>query len=88
MMSVRFSNEVEQELKRLKPKKWELFRSRSLVQAIHFARNNGWKEKKVQVRVERQGIDIVEYTVEPFDDCKCPAVLRYEAYYGVEEDND
>jgi len=84
-MTVRFSNEVEQELKRNKPqpKKWELFRSHSIVQAIHFARDNGWAEKKVQVKVERLDMGVVEYVVEPFEkDCKCPAVLRYEAYYG------
>lgn len=88
-MSVRFSNEVEQERikNRAQPKRWELFRSPSIVAAVHFARDNGWAEKKVQVRVETNIYNVVEYSVEPFDDCKCPAVLRYESYYGSEETN-
>lgn len=85
-MSVQFTADAEKERMQNKPKPtWELFRSVSIVQAIHFARDNGWAEKKVQVKFERKGTDIIEYVVEPFEkDCNCPSILRYKDYYGTE----
>lgn len=86
-MSVQLTSEAEKERIRNKSKPtWGLFRGVSIVEALHFARDNGWAEKKVQVKVERIGADIVEYVVEPFErDCKCPSLLRYEDYFGVED---
>ena len=85
-MPVRFTSEVEQERIKNKPqpKKWELFRSSSIAAAVRFARDNGWAEKKVQVRVEITRDNVVEYSVEPYEECNCPALLKYEDYYGEE----
>jgi len=59
-----------------------MFSSGSLVQTLHKARELGWKEKKVQVRLERLGTDMLEYIVEPFEkDCGCPNMLRYSDYF-------
>lgn len=60
---------------------WGLMSSTSLVQALHFARKNGWKEKTVQVRTEMIGTDLT-YFVEPFErDCNCPNILKYADYF-------
>lgn len=60
---------------------YEYLKTTSLVEAVHFARDNGWKEKKVQVRVEI--IDSIETLfVEPFErDCGCKGLLRYADFY-------
>lgn len=63
--------------------KWELLTTTSLAEATHFARDNGWAEKKVQVRALRIGADEFEYNVEPFEkDCKCPNILKYNDFFG------
>ena len=72
------------EIRRLssRPKKtWALFSSTSLVQTLHKAKDMGWKDKKVQVRLERSK-DSYEYFIEPFEkDCSCPNMLRYSDYF-------
>jgi len=63
---------------------WELSNTTSLAQAVHFARDNGWKDKKVQVKAYRINDVEFEYMVEPFEkDCKCPNLLHYEDYFDT-----
>ena len=60
---------------------WNLLSTNSLVEAVHFARDNGWKDKKVQVRVER-GNDYETYYVEPYEKgCGCRGLLKYKEYF-------
>lgn len=86
-MSVQLTGEAEKErLANRKLPKWGLLNTFSIVEAVHFARENGWKEKKVQVRVEIQGDDIVEYIVEPYEEgCTCRGLLKYKDYFEPEE---
>jgi hypothetical protein len=73
------------------PKKasYELLTTVSLAEAVHFARDNGWKDKKVQVKAFRMNADEMEYTVEPFEkDCNCPNLLRYEDYIDGGKETD
>lgn len=82
-MSVRFTSDVEKERVENRAKKWELLTTESLVHALHYARDHGWKDKKVQVRRNRIDDYRYEYTVEPFErDCSCPNVLKFEDYFG------
>lgn len=86
-MSVKLTVEAEKERlqKRTLPT-WELYRGVSIVKAVRTAREMGWAKKEVQVRVERLGTDIVEYVVEPYEEgCSCRGLLKYEDYYGTEE---
>ncbi len=74
----------EAEIKRVQENRrtWELFSSTSLVGTLHKARDLGWKEKKVQVRVEKLAQDMVSYIIEPFEkDCSCPNMLRYRDFF-------
>jgi len=81
-MGVKFTQESE--IERVNTREipsWGLMSSTSLVQALHFARNNGWKDKTVQVRTETIGVDLT-YFVEPFErDCSCPNILKYSDYF-------
>jgi hypothetical protein len=81
-MGVEFTQDAE--VRRvLEPKPtWELFSSTSLVQALHKARDMGWKNKEIQVRAEKLGTDRMNYIIEPFErDCECPNILRYSDYF-------
>lgn len=61
--------------------KWELLITESEQEATTFAKENGWADKKVQVR--RSGI---YFTVEPFEkDCTCPDILKFNDYFTGEE---
>lgn len=81
-MVVEFTSEVEKRRISNRSTTWELFSSGSLVQVLHKARELGWKDKKVQVRVEREAEDAMIYKIEPFEvDCGCPSMLRYEDYF-------
>ncbi len=77
----------EAEIKRVRQRvrplpEWGLLTTTSIVSAVHFARDNGWKDKKVQVRVEKTADDMVQYYVEPFEkDCSCPNILRYGDFF-------
>ncbi len=88
-MGVRFTADVEKErVINIKAPTWELLRSVSIVQAIHFARDNGWKDKKVQVRVEITPSNTLEYIVEPYEEgCSCRGLLKYDTYYDRMEEN-
>lgn len=59
-----------------KPGSWEFGRFISEQQAVNFARNNGWKDKKVQMRrVYEQ--DTTFFLVEPWEeDCRCPNIIQ------------
>ncbi len=84
-MAVEFTQNAEtKRVERLQKSrtKWALFSSSSMVEALRKARDLGWKEKEVQVRVERQGSDMVEYIVEPYEkDCGCPRILKYDEFF-------
>jgi hypothetical protein len=61
---------------------WELLTTTSLAEATHFAKENGWKKKKVQVRITQINAEEYEYSVEPFErDCTCPNILKYMDYF-------
>lgn len=88
-MSIKLTGEAEKErLRNRSLPKWGLFSSISLVKALHFARDNGWADKKVQVRFEKIGTDIVNYIVEPYEEgCSCRSLLRYSDYFEMEEEH-
>lgn len=77
-MSVKFTGEAEKERTSTT---WELLKTHSLVKAVHTARDEGWKEKKVQVRYE----DTAEgtfYYVEPYEKgCGCRGILKYRDFF-------
>jgi hypothetical protein len=88
-MSVFFTAEAEErrqkalvEQRAKKATTWELFKSTSIVESLQFAREHGWKNKKVQVRVVQIARDEQEFYVEPFEkDCSCPNILKYKDYF-------
>lgn len=60
---------------------WELFRSPSMVEAVRKARDMGWKDKKVQVRIFQRA-EGDEYLIEPYEgECSCPDILKYADYF-------
>ena len=59
--------------------KWEYANSTDKDYIFELAITKGWAENKVQVRVFRGRP--FRYTIEPYDDCTCPNVLRYDDYY-------
>lgn len=80
-MGVRFSKDIEQENLEKDKTKWEHYAGVSLVNALHQAKEMGWKEKKVQVRYEV--VDGIEtYYVEPYEQgCGCKGMLKYRDYF-------
>ncbi len=64
-----------------KNRQYEYLITTSMVEALHFARDHGWEHRKVQVRATPTMDDMYEYSVEPFDDCKCPNLLRFSDYF-------
>ena len=83
-MGVQFTKDVEKAGYKKLPKRntWEYFRSESLVEAVHFARDMGWGEKKVQVKAVRTGEDVFEYYVEPYEEgCGCKGLLKYDDFF-------
>lgn len=83
-MKIGFTKDVEK--KRVneraeRPTSWEILKTRSMVEALHTAKDMGWKDKKVQVRYEEDEEGEVFY-VEPFEkDCGCKGMLKYKAYF-------
>lgn len=80
-MRIGFTKDVEKE--RINPSKpvWEFLETTSIVEALHKARDMGWKEDKVQVRFVKTG-DITTYFVEPFEkNCGCRGILKYGEYF-------
>lgn len=88
-MSVMFTAEAEKRRQRLlqegrarKSTRYELLITTNIVQALHYARDHGWGENKVQVKAYRRESDTFEYAVEPYeDDCRCPNLLRFADYF-------
>jgi hypothetical protein len=86
-MGVRFTQDAENEriknAQRLRARpQWELLITTSLVEAVRYARDHGWKDKQVQVKRYGQNYTNFEYHVEPFEkDCSCPQLLRYKDYF-------
>lgn len=81
-MKVEFTKDAEEG--RINPNKptWEFLETTNLVQALHKARDMGWKENKVQVRYVKAG-DITTYFVEPYEKgCGCRGILKYKEYFN------
>lgn len=81
-MGVRFTRDAEIERvaknKEARKNKWEYLITHSIVEAVRYARDNGWENKKVQVRQ----ISEEEWAVEPFEkDCGCPNILAFDDYF-------
>lgn len=56
---------------------WEYFSTTKYEEALTKAKEMGWKDKIVQVRVEFRDT-IAYYLIEPFEkDCSCPHILKY-----------
>lgn len=63
---------------------WEYFTSTNFVEVTEKAKNMGWKNKEVQVRVDFQG-EVAHYYIEPFErDCECPNIIDYRKVFGYE----
>lgn len=85
-MNVELSHVAEAKRQKEKLPKWGLLTTKSVVEAVHFARDNGWKDKKVQVRFETTINNNVQYIVEPYEEgCGCRGLLRYKDYYETED---
>jgi hypothetical protein len=85
-MEVMFTGEAEkrrvENASETRKSQWEYLVTSSMAEAVRYAKNHGWKKKKVQVRVSHTGMGEMEYSVEPFEkDCKCPNILRYKDFY-------
>jgi hypothetical protein len=84
-MSVKFTQEAEVDRINNRAKSssgWALYESSSLPEALHWARDNGWKDGKVQVRAERVSDIEFRYYVEPFEKgCGCRGILRYGDFF-------
>ena len=93
-MTVKFSIEVEKEEQELRKKlreahkkpKWEMFRTGSLVEVVHKARELGWADKKVQVKRDIIAKDTVDYVIEPYEEgCRCRNLLYFDDFFLREE---
>ena len=85
-MRIRFTKDVEKE--RVEKQKethynstWEYYSGTSLVEALHKARDMGWKDKKVQVR-HIKSEEGITYFVEPYEQgCGCHGILKYGDFF-------
>ena len=76
-------NRVANEQQLRQNSKWEIERSTSMVPILRKAKDLGWYENKVQVRVETsdQGN---EYVIEPFEEgCGCRGLLKYSHFFDA-----
>jgi hypothetical protein len=83
-MDIRLTSEVEKErnAQPKQPSPWEHLKTESLVEAVHKARDMGWRERKVQVRAEQTGPEAFNYYVEPYEKgCGCRGLLKYNDYF-------
>ena len=56
---------------------WEFFTTQNYEEAIHWAKDHGWANKDVQVRIYTRGEEVI-YNIEPYErDCDCPSILKY-----------
>ncbi len=58
--------------------KWEIASSIDKDYIIELAKLKGWAENKVQVKFFK-GMENW-YIIEPYEECNCPSLLRYEDY--------
>ena len=56
---------------------WEYYKTTSYDAAIYKAKELGWKEKRVQIRVEFVDITAHYYIEPPEQECACPHILKY-----------
>lgn len=86
-MGVKFTNEAEKQRmidseKQRQENKWEIYSGNNIVQALHKARELGWKEDKVQVRYETINNETT-YFIEPYErGCGCRGLLKYKEYFN------
>lgn len=91
-MSVEFGQDsevrrVQDEQQRRAKSSWQLLETYSLVKAVRYAKENGWEERKVQVRPEETTTGTVYY-VEPYEEgCGCRGLLSFHDFYGDPLDN-
>lgn len=72
------------EFRKLTGRKWEYYTSYNYADVIQKAKEMGWKEKAVQVRLEVDGEKVL-YLIEPWErDCTCPTMLNYKKVFGEE----
>lgn len=77
-MGVKLMQEAENERLANRNLTWEYFSSDNYEETIHKAKDMGWKERRVQVKVLTNG-EKVTYMIEPFErDCECPNLLNYD----------
>lgn len=71
-----------EEKRKLTNSTWEYYTTDNYQEAIKTAKDMGWKDKTIQLRVEV--IDNkVYYKVEPFErDCSCPNIIKYSRVFG------
>lgn len=80
-MEIALTQQKEKQRVEDRKKSWELLKTTSIVQALHTARDMGWKDKKVQVRVENEN-GVETYYVEPYEKgCGCRGILKYRNYF-------
>lgn len=61
---------------------WEYYTSTNFKEVTERAREMGWKNREVQVRVEFHDY-VAHYYIEPFErDCQCPNILNYKKIFG------
>lgn len=61
--------------------RWEFLTTTSQVEALHYAKENGWKENKVQVRYT-QTVEGYIFQVEPYEkNCGCKGILKYKDFF-------
>lgn len=61
---------------------WEYFTSTNFEEVTQKAKDMGWKDRQVQVRVEFHDY-VAHYFIEPFErDCSCPEILSYKKIFG------
>lgn len=73
--------ELTSEYEKSRKSTWEFLITSNLVEAARFARDNGWKEQKVQLRVENK-MGENHYYVEPYEEgCGCRGILKYGDFF-------
>lgn len=78
-MSVRFTSDVEKDNIEKQKTLWELHKGTNIVKVLRKARDMGWKDKKIQVRLDK---DTLQYYIEPYEEsCGCRGILRYQDFF-------
>lgn len=81
VVQVEFTSEAEKKRFLAKNQSWAILETTNIVEALHKAKELGWKDKKVQVRYEKFD-DYEMYYVEPYEKgCGCKGILKYKEYF-------